>query len=316
MGPSWSHDHDPIQMKFDIVFQNTDDVIPFEVVYNHDMIEWFVNKANQDGCNRFFNNDGLDRDIDQRLNDINSALCRTNEIYWLLSNEVFPQNNNLEDYLDQRFLNRQHALWVESQYLIVDIDQMRFSDHVERARLGSRLHDFYPDEIRQVRMASVMKKLGYIYPYEEVNMTVHRLERIFAENREYSGTNKWADMGFDNPFIDTMTSNLDRVNFSFGYTYVGRQYYNKWQYWDTELEFGDHYNYEKLEWSFQLNLDRPQTHPWSQEFLDWTKHSGAKPIATQLPIANVVDLEENLTHYRKILYNNARQKNSAMLIIH
>lgn len=303
-------------MKFDIVFQNTGDVIPLEVVYNHDMVEWFINKANQDNCNQFFNNDGLDRDIDRRLNDINSALSRTNEVYWLLSDETFPQNNNLEDYLDQRFLNRQHALWVKSQCKVIDIDQMRFSNHVEKAKIGSRLHDLYPDEIRVVRMAPTMEKLGYIYPYEEVNMTVHRLENIFANNREYSGTNKWADMGFDNPFIDIMVSNLDRVNFLFGYTYVGRQYYNKWQYWDTELEFNDHYNYEKLEWSFQLNLDRPQTLPWSQEFLDWINLTNVKPIAPQLPIANIIDLEKNLTYYRKVMYKNAKQKNAASLIIH
>jgi hypothetical protein len=302
-------------MNFNIVFQNTNDVIPFRVIYNHDLMVWFINKANQENCNRFFNNDGLDREIDQRLSDINSALSKTNEIYWILSGENFPQNTNLEDYLDQRFLNRQHALWVESQRKIIDIDQMRYSENVDRAKIGAQLHDLYPDEIRKVRLAPIMQKLGYIYPYEEVNQTVHRLENIFSKNREYSSHNKWADMGFDNPFLDKIVSNLDTVNFSFGYTYVGRQFYNKWQYWDSDLEFADHYNYEKLEWSFQLNLDRPQTRPWSQEFLDWTRYSGAKLIAPQLPIANVIDLERNLTKYRKILYNNARQNNQASLII-
>ena len=119
--------------------------------------------------------------------------------------------------------------------------------------------------------------------------------------------------GIDNPFVDTMISNMDRVNFSFGYTYVGRQTFNKWRYWDTELEFDDHYNYEKLEWSFQLNLDRPQTLAWSPEFLSWTHQQTVKPVASQIPIANIVDLEKNLTHYRKMLYNNARQSNAARL---
>ena len=150
---------------------------------------------------------------------------------------------------------------------------------------------------------------------EEINKTVHSLENIFSKNREYSGINKWADLGFENPFVDTMISNLDRVNFSFGYTYVGRQYYNKWQNWDTNLECKDHYNYERLEWSFNLNLDRPQTNDWSPEFIQWTKKTNARPIATQLPIANVIDLEKDLTGYRKMLYRNAKQHNAATLIL-
>jgi hypothetical protein len=164
-------------------------------------------------------------------------------------------------------------------------------------------------------MAEAMDKLGYIYAYEQVNKSVHNLESIFSTDREYSSTNKWAELGFENPFIDSIVSNMDRVNLSFGYTYVGRQYYNKWQYWDTDLEFQDHYNYERLEWSFQLNLDRPQTRSWSPEFLQWANEKGVKPISTQLPIANIIDLEKNLTYYRKMLYSNGRQNNAARLIL-
>lgn len=302
-------------MKFSIVFERSGDTIPFTVKYNHDLIEWYINKANQENCNQFSNNDGLDRDIDKRLSEINFALCKTNEIYWLLCDETFPQNNDLEQYLDQKFLNKQHEQWVHSQYKIIDVDSLRYSTNINKAKLGAQLHDLYPDDIRHVRLAPIMAKLGYIYPYEELNMTVHRLETVFSNNREYSGINKWADLGFENPFVDTMTSNLDRVNFSFGYTYVGRQYYNKWQNWDTDLECNDYYNYERLEWSFNLNLDRPYTREWSPEFIQWTKKTNVKPIATQLPIANIVDLENNLTHYRKIMYRNAKQHNAATLIL-
>jgi len=302
-------------MKFDLVFENTGDIIPFEVVYNHNLIKWFIDKANRENCNQFFNNDNLDKIIDTGLDDINSALSKTNQVYWILSNENFPQNNNLEDYLDQKFLNKQHDLWVRSQHKIVNIDEMRFSSDTRKAKIGSKLHDLYPDDIREIRMASAMEKLGYIYPYEEVNMTVHRLEKIFSRDHEYSGMDKWAGLGFENPFVETMISNLDRVNFSFGYTYVGRQYYNKWQFWDTLLENTDHYNYEKLEWSFQLNLDRPQTNNWSPEFLEWTQKMKVKPIATQLPIANIINLESKLTTYRKMLYKNAKQQNAVTLTL-
>jgi len=302
-------------MNFSLVFDNSGDEIPFEVKHNPDLMAWFIDKANQENCNEFFNRDLLDKDLEQRVHELHWALSKTNEIYWLLSGENFPQQDDLQEYLDQRLLNRQHALWVKSQSNIIDIDEMRFSSDSRRGGIGWKLHEIYPDDIRQIHMAQAMEKLGYIFPYEEVNMTVHRLEQVFIRDREYSAKNKWSGHGFDNPFLDTMTSNMDRVNFSFGYTYVGRQIYDKWQFWDTDLEFDDHYNYEKLEWSFQINLDRPQTIPWSPEFLSWTQQRQVKPVATQIPIANVIDLEKNLTHYRKILYNNARQQNAARLFL-
>jgi len=302
-------------MKFNIVFENTGDTIPFEVRYNHDLIDWFIDKANQENCNQFFNKDNIDKEIDAKLNDINSALSKTNEVYWLLTGENFPQHNNLEEYLDQKILNRQHELWAMSQNKIIDIDQLRFSSTIDVAKIGAKLHDLYPPDLRKIKTAPIMQKLGYIYPYEEINMTVHRLEQVFYRNREYSSSNKWAEMGFENPFIDTMISNPDRVNFCFGYTYVGRQYYNKWQFWDTSLECTDHYNYEKLQWSFHINLDRPQTNAWSPEFLEWTRKMGVKPITNQLPIGNIIDLENKLTTYRKMLYRNAKQQNAAKLIL-
>jgi hypothetical protein len=64
----------------------------------------------------------------------------------------------------------------------------------------------------------LFKKLGFIFPYEEVNMTVHRLEHFFTKDIEFKAQSKW--QVFDNPFQDTMISNNDVVNLSFGYTYV------------------------------------------------------------------------------------------------
>lgn len=300
-------------MKLDLTFNNTGDVISFEVKHNHKLIEWFVDKADKENVNSFLNNDNLGTSVDQKLADVHWALSKTNEVYWLLCDNTFPQSNNLTDYIDQAYLNRQHKLWVDSQHIYVDIDKLRFSNNINKASAGRKLHDMYPDNIRQIPLAQAMQKLGYIYPYEEVNMTVHRLETIFSRNIEYSGIDKWAGFGFENPFVDTMVSNLDRVNFSFGYTFVGRQYYNKWQNWDTELDWNDQYNYESLEWSFHVNLDRPQTNSWSPEFLKWAKEKNVTPVATQIPIANIIDLEKNLTQIRKIVYNNAKQNNSAKL---
>jgi hypothetical protein len=60
------------------------------------------------------------------------------------------------------------------------------------AKLGNQLHELYPDAIRVVKTAPAMEKLGYIYPYEEVNLGVHRLETAFnKQNLEFSADDKW-----------------------------------------------------------------------------------------------------------------------------
>jgi hypothetical protein len=300
-------------MKLNLLFENTNDCIPLTVVDNADLLEYFVSKTDNNRCNKFLDNQNISNTVNKLLNELHTALSLTNSIMPDLCDIRFPENTDLLDYLDQQFLNKQHEQWVLSQNKIVNIDVLRFSTNKQISKIGWKLHDMLPDDIRQLRLAEAMQKLGFIFPYEEVNMTVHRLENFFSRDIEFKSDAKWEV--FDNPFVDSMVSSNNIVNFSFGYTYVGRQYYNKWQYWDTNLKCVDHYNYETLEYAFQLNLARPQTISYSKEFISWCEQTGAKPIACQLPIANIVDLEKNLTHYRTVLYNNSKAGNQVKLTI-
>jgi hypothetical protein len=301
-------------MKFKLIFENSNDSINFETVHNVDVLEYLVTMSNTKNCNSFSDEHVISNTVSNRLNELHSAITLTNSVMPSLCNQRFTEYEDLLEYLDQKTLNRQHEQWVLSQQQVIDIDQLRFSENKQTSKFGWQLHDMYPDEIRQILLAEAMQKLGFIFPYEEVNMTVHRLEQFFAEDIEFKSSSKW--QVFDNPYQDSMISNNDVVNFSLGYTYVGRQYYNKWQFWDTNLEFGDHYNYETLEFAFQINLHRPQTVPFSQEFLAWQQAQKVKLIATQIPIANIVDLEENLKYYRTMLYNNSKAGNRATIKLH
>jgi hypothetical protein len=300
-------------MNLNLVFENSNDCIPLTVISNSNILEYFISKANDKGCNSFSDRQTISNTSDKLLNQLHTALTLSNSIMPSLCNSRFPENTDLVEYLDQQFLNKQHEQWVLSQNHIIDIDLLRFSQDKQVSEIGWKLHDMLPDSIRKLRLAEVMQKLGFIFPYEEVNLTVHRLETFFSRAIEFQSDAKWEV--FDNPFVDSMVSNNDVVNFSFGYTYVGRQNYNKWQYWDTNLECVDHYNYETLEYAFQLNLDRPQTIPYSKEFISWCEQTGVKPIACQLPIANIVDLEKNLKYYRTMLYKNSRAGNQVTLTI-
>lgn len=301
-------------MKFQLLFDNSGDSIPFDVVYNEKLFQFFVEKANTDGQNSFSNNGKIGSNVDTGLLDLHWSITKSNEVLGALIDQLFIQKNNLEDYLDQSLLNKLHRDWVFSQQNLIDIDVLRFSTDSNKAKVGRILHECYPDEIRKEKLAPILAKLGYIYPFEEVNESVHRLENMFVtSNLEFSADKKWEV--FPNPYVDDFVSNNDVVNFSFSYTYVGRQYYDKFANFDDDLVCDDHYNYENLEFSFNLNLSKAQTIPYSKEFIDWANNHSVKLITNQIPIGNIPDLSKNLFDYRRVLYKNSRDGNRATIIL-
>jgi len=70
-----------------------------------------------------------------------------------------------------------------------------------------------------------------------------------------------------------------------------------------------------LEFSFQINLQRPQTIAHSPESMAWAEKNNITLITEQLPIANISNLTENLFEYRKLLYRNSRDNNRATIVL-
>jgi len=299
-------------VKFYLLFDNSGDVLPFEVKYNHELFEFFVDTVISKEQNSFSNDQLLYRELDSKITHLHWAISNTNEIIYELIGNSFNQQTDLENYLDQRFLNQLHSDWVFSHYHDIDVDQLRFSQNMRQSKIGNELHELLSDDIRVIRTQPAIEKLGRGYAYHELNMGIHRLEHSFT-GLEFKADEKWQT--FENPFLDTMVTNNDKINFSFGYTYVGRQYYNKFRYFDTKLECPDNYNYENLEMAFQLSLEQPETIPFSTEALAWAKTNNVKMVAEQVPIANLVDLTNNLFEYRKILYRNSKHNNNARIIL-
>jgi len=299
-------------MKFFIVFDNSGDTIPFEVKYNHELFEYFLSKVNSESQNSFSMGRDFYKEVNQKITHLHWAISKTNEIFYDLFGFSFPEETNLDNYVDQSFLNKIHCDWTFSHDHTLNIDTLRMSSNSTRSYFGNMLHEQYPDEIRKIKTAPLLEKIGYIYPYREINMGIHRLENSFG-NIEMKAENKWEV--FANPFVDKMVTNNDVVNFSFGYTYVGRQYYNKFKFFDTELACSDNYNYENLEFAFQINLLKQETIPFSKESIDWANRHNIKLVAEQIPIANIVDLEEKLFDYRKVLYKNSQKENQAKIIL-
>ena len=53
-------------MKFSLVFDNSGDTLPFEVKYNHELFEFFIDQTNKKSQNAFSNDQELYKDLDQK----------------------------------------------------------------------------------------------------------------------------------------------------------------------------------------------------------------------------------------------------------
>lgn len=301
-------------MQFDLVFENTGDSIPFEVVQNHQVFSHFVDHVIKYDHNSFSDGGITFKKIKARIDHLHWALSKSNSVLYDICGIRFKEQVNLDDYLDQDFLNRTHHDWVKSQSIVVDISTLCASPQISVSNLGWHLHSLMPDDCSRVPLAEVMAKLGLLYPYEQVNLAVHDLEGAWIRDPiEFNAASKYKV--FDNPFWSDIQANNNVTNFFFGYTFVGRQYYNKFEFFDTELKYDDHYNYETLECSFHVKLARPETCVFSPEFQTWAASHDVPMISTQLPVANVRDLEKNMLHYRQVLYRNSCQGNSAQIVL-
>lgn len=301
-------------MIFNLVFENSGDFIPIEVVKNHNFFEFYAETVIENSDNLF---EAIDFDVsllDREINQLSFRIEKINDILVNLPNAILlEKTDSFNRIIDQDFLNKNHAIWVNNEFITYNIDELRSSTNSETKKIGEFLHSCYPDEIRLVTTSEIFEKFGLLHDFQEINMGVHRTESFFFKNYEFSSDHKWNV--FENKFIDEIETNNGTTNFNIGHTYVGRQNYDKFTHFDTDLKYTDFYNFEKIECSFNFNLSRPENIPFSKEFLDWSKQHNQKPKGMQIPIGNIIDLESNLTKYRSTIYNNIKSSNKVSIEI-
>jgi hypothetical protein len=86
--------------------------------------------------------------------------------------------------------------------------------------------------------------------------------------------------------------------------------YNKYQTFDTDLQYNDENSYNELLGFVSLHLVPPQTIPLSKEYTDWCVTHNKKPSGDYLNIGNIPDLKKHLTDYRLVVFRNLLQPNS------
>jgi hypothetical protein len=76
----------------------------------------------------------LFKELDKKITHLHWAISKTNEVLYYVIGKSFDQQTDLEQYLDQNFLNKTHSDWVFSQYNKVDIDALRYSADPKRGQ--------------------------------------------------------------------------------------------------------------------------------------------------------------------------------------
>ena len=297
-----------------LVFENSGDFIPIEIVKNHEFFEFYAETVIKNSDNLFENCEFDTSNLKDEVNRLSLRIDMINNILINLPKATLLENvNSFERAIDQDFLNKNHALWAKNEFITYDIDELRLSDNKETKNIGNFLHSCFPDEIRVITTSEIFQKYDLLHDFQEINMGIHRTESFFFTNYEYSSIYKWNV--FENKFANQIETNNGITNFNISHTYVGRQDYDKFRRFDMNLRYSDFYNFEKIEYSFNFNLANPENIPFSEEFLNWSKQHNRPPKGLQIPLGNVVDLEKNLTEYRNILYTNTKKRNKLSIVI-
>jgi hypothetical protein len=165
----------------------------------------------------------------------------------------------------------------------------------------------FPDEIPEPPVGVIVDKLGFKEQYNSINLDLHRLEFLFSKIKFQVANNKWVE--FTNPFSKDLLTN-DISNFSLAFNHLGRTLYNKFLYFDHNLDCNDENSFNELLGFVELQLEPAQTIPLSAEYINWCISHNKVPSGHRLPIGNIPNLINHLTEYRKIVFRNTLQNNS------
>jgi len=289
-------------MKFSLVFDNSGDNIPFDAI-NPDILEYYVDNLNQCNLNSFRVTDcDYATNLNTKIDNFHADLLANNK--WLV--ELFDRSIptfNREEYLNQHNLNYLHALWVNLQSNVCNIDskrkQMRFLG------LAEQLHDVYPDDNRFPVLGDVAEKLGLRTKFDNLNRSIHGIESSFSKIQ--FNCIKWIEI--KNIFSKTRI-NFDVCNFYLPFSHLGRSQYNKFLYFDRSLEHNDENTFDQFLGTVAVSLTTPQTYYYSKEYVEWCKENNRQLSGKSIPLGNISDLITNLTQYRILILRNTSAGNN------
>jgi hypothetical protein len=288
-------------MNFSIVFQPSGDSIPFVTINSQaaDVLTYYVDNLNNRSLNKFSSLCGSE--IQKNIDVLHQTIVDCNKfVYELLDQHIDTCKS--DGYLEQKNLNRLHADWVRSQKMPYNIAEKR--RHYQSSQ-AEQIHDMFPDSIPEPQIGEVILRLGVGELYGKINHALHSLESSLSIMK--FSTSEWIEI--ENIFSKSLLTG-DVCNFSLNFNHLGRTLYNKFINFDHDLEFDDENSFNELLGFVEIKLVPPQTKPLSNEYVAWCQQHNRTPIGDHLNIGDIINLNENLTKYRKIIFKNTLKKNT------
>jgi hypothetical protein len=289
-------------MRFALLFEGTGDHIVLESLQD-DVLRFYIQNLESAQRNRFVPFDGFVNEVKSKIAAIQKITAQVNE--W--PPEIRPSwitALTVDQCLDQSLLNQLHADWVKSMTDPWDIQQKRLDYESDLVHM---VFDQFPDDLMCPPTAVVLEKLGLLDLYRQLNSDIHRIECQFDRVRFKSSVPDWIE--FLNPFGPGIASN-DIAHFSIAFNHLGRTQHNKWETFDTDLVCSDQNTFHELLPFVDLRLTRSETNGYSPEYLAWCSRHKLQPSGNYICLGNIPDLEQRLSYYRGMIFNNLDQGNS------
>lgn len=280
-------------MKIKLIFSNSGDELVFDAV-NPELFEYYLYNINKDNVNCF---SIYDDDIPFMYNKLKANLNEVNSFITKFVDFKFDDAT-----LDQQILNRIHYNWAVIQKKLIDV-------RTNKSEYFEELFSKCPDDDMVITVAEALGKVGLVYKYYAINKHVHLVEESF--NRIVGRTTQWYEI--NNPFSKSMLGNT-RYQLSLPFIHLGRTLHDKFSYRDDGLEGENSFN--ELVGVVSVNLVKTQTfnqHSYSQEYITWCKQRNREPIGEHLNLGQLTDIENRLTYYRQIIFNNVKMHNTFFL---
>lgn len=286
-------------MHFYIVFENSNDCIQFESTH-HDLVLEYIDFVNNSCANRFSLLDK--KNISQAIEKLHKSINEINKTVITDLAGKFSVPKNKEDFLDQYYLNKTHAQWVNHVFEIYKVTELKSSNHSEKLE---HLFEQLSDDIEEVTLPTIVHKFNLEHLHSSINENIHAIESKFSLLKFKADFDNWIER--KNIFKNYASNSI--ANFRISFNHYGRTQRNKFVYHDVNLEHPDENNYNQLLGFVELSLNPVETIGYSPEYIAWCKKNNTIPMGEYLNLGNIVNLEKNLLHYRKILHRNLEKNN-------
>ena len=235
---------------------------------SHTLCEYFVTELKQRQLSCIDNK--IDVDYADKL------LGLVADINHVLAKTQSSNTFDISDPYDQRCLNKLHSDWVK-----IHLNQPNFVNLLQL--IDSEL----------------------VTKFRAINKTLHAIEKMFIQH--WAGIEDDMVIRFERDFSSLLT--FDTTNVLIAYNNLGRSTFNKWINFDNDIGHEDTNDYQTLPVELRLSLSRTEIQEPPSNYVEWCKQQGLKTVPGRtISFGNFVDLEKNLTDYRKVMIRNSHNQ--------